>query len=215
MQASVNVQKRTESGKKIAKRLRREGKIPGVFYFHGEESTNLIVDSKELLGVISDEISLINLKFDDESERQCVIRDIQFDPVNSQPVHIDFMGIKQGEKIHIIIPLHIEGTPKGVKDGGGILQQSTREVEIECLPRDIPEHLSVDVSSLDVGESIHIRDLSFEKITILSEPERSIATVIAPKVVKEEAVEGEELAEVEGEQVEPEVIGKSDKEEGE
>ena len=189
MQASVNVQKRTESGKKIAKRLRREGKIPGVFYFHGEESTNLIVDSKELLGVISD--------------------------VNSQPVHIDFMGIKQGEKIHIIIPLHIEGTPKGVKDGGGILQQSTREVEIECLPRDIPEHLSVDVSSLDVGESIHIRDLSFEKITILSEPERSIATVIAPKVVKEEAVEGEELAEVEGEQVEPEVIGKSDKEEGE
>lgn len=215
MQASVNVQRREETGKKYPKKIRREGKLPGVFYFRGEDPIPLVVDKKELLSVISDESGVINLKFDDNSEKECVVREIQFDPINSQPIHIDFMGIKKGEKINTLVPLYLEGTPNGVKDGGGILQQTTREIEIECLPRNIPDHLSVDVSSLDLGDSIHVRDLPYEDITILSDPERSIATVIAPKVVKEEAAEAEEIIEVEEEQAEPEVIGKGEKEEGE
>ena len=99
------------------------------------------------------------------------------------------------------------GTPRGVKDGGGILQQTAREIEIECLPRYIPEHLEVDVTSLDVGESIHVSDLNFENMVILNEAHQSVVTVVAPRVAHVEEAEVPEAIEEE-EQAEPEVISK-------
>lgn len=205
------VSARNETGKQSSKRLRREGKLPGIFYFHGEDSKTLSVDKKDLIRLLSTEAGVVSLKFADEQEKQCVIREVQYDPVSSAPVHVDFLGIKKGEKLHLVVPVHLIGIPIGVKDDGGILQESSRELEIECLPRDIPEHLEVDVTSLGVGESIHISDLSFENITMLSEPERAVATVVAPRVIREAEPEVSEITEEE-EQAEPKVISKGAKE---
>ena len=210
-EAILNVQSRTKTGKQLSKKLRRDGKLPGIFYFHGEESVTLTIDKKDLLHLLSSEVGVINLKFADNNERQCVVREIQYDPVSSAPVHIDFLGIKHGEKVQLVVPLHLMGTPKGVKDGGGVLQQSMRDIEIECLPRNIPEYLNVEVSSLDMGESLHLGELSFDNVTILGDLERAVATVIAPRIVREEEGEVPEVIEEE-EQAEPEVISKGSKE---
>jgi len=202
-EAVLNVHPRNETGKQFSKRLRREGRLPGIFYFHGEDSIKLSLDRKELVKLLSSEVGVLNLKFDDDNERQCVIREVQYNPVSNYPVHIDFLGIKRGEKITLVIPIHLVGTPKGVKDGGCILEQSTREIEIECLPRYIPEHLEIDVTSLDIGQTLHVSDINYENITILSDAERLIATVVAPRVTRAGEAEAPE-----GVAAEPEVIGK-------
>ena len=210
----LNVNKRNLINKQETKRIRREGKVPAIFYHHGEDSVSLTVDKKEFLKLMSSEVNVVNLLFEDNIERQCVIREIQFDPVTSSPIHIDFLGIKKGEKVHLEVPLHLTGTPKGVKDEGGILQHSIREISIECLPQHIPEHLEIDITSLEIGQSLHFGDLHFENLTILNDPENVIASVVAPRIAKEQEVT-EEFELGQEETTEPEVIRKSSAEEEE
>ena len=210
----LNVNKRNLINKQETKRIRREGKVPAIFYHHGEDSVSLTVDKKEFLKLMSNEVNVVNLLFEDNIERQCVIREIQFDPVTSSPIHIDFLGIKKGEKVHLEVPLHLTGTSKGVKDEGGILQHSIREISIECLPQHIPEHLEIDITSLEIGQSLHFGDLHFENLTILNDPENVIASVVAPRIAKEQEVT-EEFELGQEETTEPEVIRKSSAEEEE
>ncbi|MFQ5649609.1 MAG: 50S ribosomal protein L25 [bacterium] len=201
----LNVEARMTIDKKENKRLRRSGRVPAVYYIHGEAPIPLSIDAKEFKSVIYSESSVIDLALDGKKKMKCVVRDVQWHPVAGHPLHVDFMGIKLTEKVNVTIPVHVVGTSTGVKNAGGVMQQVLRELAIECLPLDIPEHLEVDISDLDVGDAIHVGDISIEGVKILNDADQSIAIVRPPTVAKEpEAVE-EEVAE-------PEVVGEKKEE---
>ncbi len=212
-ETALNVQTRKESGKEVAKRIRREGWIPGVYYFHGKKATPLMINKKELFQFLHDQSGLVTINIDGKDTKKCIIRDLQMDPILQEPIHVDLMGVDLKEKIQLTVYVHLTGEPKGVTDEGGILNQNLRELEIECLPTDIPEYIEVDVGHLDINESVLVSEVEQEKFVILGEPERSIATV-TPPTLEEELEEGEEEEELE----EPEVIsrgGEEEEEEGE
>lgn len=198
--------KRNDFGKGAARRLRRQGFIPAVYYSHGEKAIPLSVDEKTLLYFMQKAHGLIELNIEGIKKNQkCIFKDIQYDPVTDEILHVDFQGVKMGEKITMTVPLVLKGTPVGVKSGG-ILEHLIREIEIECLPRYIPEYLELDVSELKIGDVIHIKDLQFENIKILEDPEETVVLIEMPR--KAEVIEVEEEAEetLFEEPTEPEVI---------
>lgn len=211
MEIVLNANKREDTGKKLSKSLRREGRVPGVYYIHGEDSVPVSVDIKELRNIIHSEASIIGLKVDGGKVTQSVIRDIQWDPIYGDPLHVDFMGINLKEKLQVTLPVYVVGTPLGVSQDGGILQHIVREIEVECLPLDIPEHLEVDVSNLEIGDTIRIEDLPVDrdKVEVLNEPDQTVAVVRPPVTIPEPEEEA-----LEEEPTEPELIGEK-KEEGE
>lgn len=199
----LEVQARKDLGKKATKQLRRLGKLPGIYYFHGQDSIPVTIDEKALRQLLHAETNIVDLHFEDGDETKCVIREIQWDPIFDRPLHVDFMGIKLTESISVSVPLHLIGTPVGVSQQGGVLQHIIREIELEGLPLDLPEHIDVDVSNLDIGDAIRVEDLSIEKVTILDDMAQTIAVVRPPTVVAEPTEEAEEeIAE------EPELVGK-------
>jgi large subunit ribosomal protein L25 len=204
---TLNLSPRKDIGTSFAKRLRRDGKIPGIYYFHGQKSIPFQVDKKDLLVLKSHESGLISIVLNGETHK-CVVREIQFDPITHAPVHIDFMGISMTEKIHISVPIHFTGMAIGVKNGG-ILQQIVREIEIECFPADMPEHIEVDVTNLNIGESLALRDVHAEKFKILADGNLTLVNVAVPRAAEEKAPT--EVTEEEAK--EPELVGKKEKEE--
>lgn len=208
----LQVSKRDAVGKKEVKRLRRLGRLPGVFYIHGEEPVPVSMEEKQLRDVLHVETNVVDLHFvDDDTKTKCVIREVQWDPVYDSPLHVDLMGIKLTEKISVSVPIHLIGTPVGVSQNGGVLQHILREIELEGLPLEIPEHIEVDVSGLDVGDAVRIEDLSLDKVEILGEPNWSIAVVRPPTVIAEEPEVEEEVEEG----AEPELVGREKDEEEE
>jgi len=210
MPAVIEAKRREAVGKKNSKKHRNEGLTPGVYYFHGNEAVPILLDSLKLTQFLTGHRGLIDLKIEGEKEPlKCFLKEYQVDPVTDIPIHIDFQGVKMGEKMIVGVPVVLRGTPAGVK-AGGIMEHITRELEIECLPSHLPEILEVDVSQLNIGDSIHIKELNFANIRILDDPEETVVLVEAPRiVVEEEVVEEEEMAE-------PELIGeKKEGEEGE
>jgi large subunit ribosomal protein L25 len=210
---SLTSVRRSATGKGVARKLRAAGKVPGVFYGRGDAAIPLELGSKELETVLSGADGsnvIVDLQVEGvaEADRKAIIREVQRDPVRGLILHIDLQHISLTEKIHVEVPVVLVGTPVGVKDGGGILEHLLRELEVECLPTDIPPHVSVDVSGLAIGQSIHVRDLLLENLTIETEAGRTVATVVPPTVL-EEAKPVEEAA------VEPELIAKEKKEEEE
>lgn len=201
----LSVERRTQTGKQFAKKLRRAGQVPGIYYLHGEETIPITLPEKELTKVLLSEANLIDVTFDGRKVK-CIVREVQYDPVSGAPLHVDLMGIKLTEKITVEVPVRLVGVPKGVKETGGILNQQLREVEIECLPTEIPEHIDVDVSHLGIGDAIHVRDLALGNIKVLEDPETSIAVVTPPTVMKEVAEEAAPAP------TEPEVIGRKKEE---
>lgn len=215
---------REDTGKGAARKLRADGYIPGVVYGEGADPRSLYVSNYEFVKMVSKASSrniLIDLQFEGESEsRKVLIKDIQMDPVTSSVVSIDLLMISMDKEISMSVPISLIGTPEGVKNMGGILEFLHREVEISCLPGNIPEKIDMDVSEMKIGDTLHYEDLVAEQYTVLSNPRVSICTVVAPTVIKEpvavaaegeEVPEGEEAAEAaeaapEGEQKEPEVI---------
>ncbi len=215
-QVTLEVEKRESQGKGPAKRLRAEGKIPAIFYGHGEKSIPLTIDAKmfhNILHAHAAENIIFDVKIPGQKNPfKAIIREVQHHPVRGDILHLDLLHISMKKKLHVSVPIVLVGSPLGVREKGGILQHILHELEIECLPGEIPEHIEVDVTELDVGDSIHIRDLSLEKVNILTEAQRSIATVVPPTVIKAPVVEEEELVEEEGLE-EPELIEKERKEE--
>jgi len=208
MSAVIEAQKRNEFGKKGSKILRRQGNTPGVYYINGEPAIPLLFDSKIITKFLNASHGLIDLKIDGEKgARKCVLKEIQRDPVTGKYLHVDFLGVKMGEKIIVTIPLVLRGVSLGTK-AGGILEHLIRELEIECFPRHLPEKLEIDVSDLEIGDSIHISDLNFEDIKILDDPDETVVVVEAPRLVVEEELEEEEITE-------PELIGEKKEEEEE
>jgi large subunit ribosomal protein L25 len=194
---------RDQFSKGVNNRLRKEGKVPGVFYSKHEDPLPIEVVEKNLNPLVfTSKTHLLSLKTNKGQEFDCIIKDIQFDPVTDRVVHFDLFGLTKGEKIQIEVPLQFKGAPVGIKEGG-ILQQVLHKLDVECFPKDIPQSLEIEISELKLGDAIHVRDLSFENIEILSAPEAVIVAVTHPKVEKVTAEEEAAAA-----PAEPEVIGK-------
>jgi large subunit ribosomal protein L25 len=196
--------RRSGIGKGVARKLRQTGSIPAVYYGRGEDPIVLTVVVKELEDVIlkaegSNVIVDLKVDGDGSGDRKALIREIQRDPVGGHILHLDLQHISLTERITVEVPIVLTGIPIGVKDGGGILEHLLREVEVECLPTDIPSRLEIDVSALNIGDSLHVSDLKTEKATILTEGERPIAAVVPPTVLEEAkpAEEGEAATEPE------------------
>jgi len=209
---SLECTRRDGIGKGIARKLRAEGRVPAVFYGRGENSIPLIVGLKELELVIhksagSNVIVDVKISGDAAKDRKALIREIQRDPVAGSILHFDLQHISLTERITVEVPVVLLGIPTGVKDSGGILEHLLREVEVECLPTDIPSKLEVDVSGLNIGDTLHVSDLKADRVEIKTEADRAIATVVPPTIL-EEVKPAEEAA-----PVEPELISKEKKEE--
>jgi large subunit ribosomal protein L25 len=181
---AINAVSRQTTGKKFAKQLRRDGKIPGIFYAHGEEEIKLTFDHKDVKKLMGIEVSLIDVSIDKKKAKKCIVKEIQSDPVTGRPVHLDVMGVSLTEKITVTIPVHLKGEPIGVKEEGGTLTFSLHELEISCLPLDLPENVIIDVAELKLGDSIHVRDIKIDKVEILNDSEVSIVSVTKTRAAK-------------------------------
>ncbi len=208
----IEAQKRTKIDKSSRSALRKEGKVPAIFYSKHHDPLPVQFTERAIHPLVfTSKTSLITLNVEGHEELDCIIKDVQFDPVTEKIVHIDLLGLKKGEKIQIEVPVQLVGNPIGIKEGG-ILQHTLHKLQIECLPINIPEHLEINVAELKLGQAIHVEDIKFDNFDILSAPESIIAAVTHPKVEKEAAPVAGETAEV----AEPEVIAKGkpqDKEE--
>ncbi len=222
------VEVREGTGKGPARRLRASGRVPAVCYGRGAKSLGISLDplalDQLLKGSTAGMNTLIALQVEGGGEyhgKPMLVKELQRNPVSGQILHADLYAVNLQEAIQVSVPIHLEGSPEGVKMGG-ILDQTLREVELECMPQAIPEELRLDVSELLVGQSLHVRDLSVpEGATLLSDLDLSVVTVATPAVEEEpvaEAVEGEPLAEGEeapdAEKAEGEAGADSEKKEG-
>jgi large subunit ribosomal protein L25 len=195
---------REKHGTQQAKKVRRAGDVPGIFYFHGKESIPFSVNGKTLMATLSKEPTLIDVHFNTGDNQKCIVRDTQYHPISHAIIHIDFMGIQLDEKITVSVPVHFTGISIGVKNDGGILQHVMREIEIECLPGDIPEAIELDVTELGLGDSLTVADVVTKNFVIIGEPDRTIVTIAIPRAVEEAVVE--EVAAESG--AEPELVGR-------
>lgn len=207
--AKLSATVRSGTGKGVSRSLRREGQIPGVIYGHAREAQSLAIPAREferLLERIEAASTVIELAIDGSVSRT-LIREIQRHPFKKQVLHIDFQELVAGEKVTVKVPLTLVGTPEGVRLGGGILDQTLRELSIEVDPANIPAHIDVDVSGLGLGKSLHVSDLQLpEGVEALDDAGSTVCVVAAPKVVEETpAAEGG---------AEPEVIRAKKPEEG-
>lgn len=185
-------------------KLRKLGRVPGIFYSRVNKPIPVEVSEKEIKPfVFTSKTHLISLAIENDKSYDCVLKDVQFDPVTDSIIHFDLLGLIEGEKFQMEVPIQLKGTAIGVKEGG-IVQQVLHKLEIECLPQHIPQFLSIDITNLKLGDAIHPSELSFDNITILTPPESVIVTVVHPKVEKEPVL-GEAAEEA---PTEPEVIGK-------
>lgn len=214
-QVSLTAESRTNVGKGAARALRREGRIPAVIYGHGRESQPLSVDHKSvgrLLEAIGGEATLIDIAIDGAAAGQAIVREVQRNPVKrSDVIHLDLYAVVAGEPIIVEVPVHIEGTADGVRNFGGVLDLHLHRVTIKCLPRNLPDRITIDVTALLVGEAIHVRDVTVPNAELMHDGDVSIVGVLASRV--EEAP-----AAAEGGEAEPEVInqkGKADEAETE
>ena len=209
---------REGKGKEKARKSRHQGLLPAVVYGHREETIPITLDPKELFKILrggAGERTLINLTIEGLEggpiTKTVILKEKQVDPVKRTMLHVDLYTVAMDEKIHVDIPVHLIGKAHGV-ELGGVLEQVLREIEVECLPGDIPSSIDIDVSSLDIGDAIHVGDITLEKAEIQLEPDQTIVTVVPPTVYEEPVVEEEvaEEEEVEGEEKKEE---KAEKEE--
>jgi len=209
---TLTAQSRGETGKGAARRLRREGHVPAVIYGTGRDPEALLVARPDLEKVLSEVggSTVVELKIG-KKKLQTLVREVQRHPTRLDVIHIDFLEIHAGEKFTVRSPIHLVGSPIGVRTQGGVLDQILRDLEIRVLPKDLPEYIEVDVNELHVGQSLHVRDIVVPNADVLEEPDATVCTVIAPRVEVEVPVAVEEEEELE----EPELIRKPKGEEGE
>jgi large subunit ribosomal protein L25 len=201
---------RTKKGKSGVRSLRREEKIPAILYGHGEESVLLQINEKDIRLMEGTE----HFTIDFGKQMDVIIKDMQIHPTTSKILHIDFQHLHRGESVKIKVSVVIEGAEVIIKRGD-IFEQILQEVEIECLPKDIPSEIKIDVSELKMGDSIHLNDLPPIKGKFITPLESTVVTVLSPKVI-EEKLPDEEIPEgEEGEEGEKEGESKKEDEKGE
>jgi large subunit ribosomal protein L25 len=207
----VQAKVRDGRGKNDARRTRREGMVPITVYGGGVETVAAVAQLSELAAILRSESgrnTIFTIDVEGVGASEVMFHDRQIDPVKGRLIHADLTRLVKGQKIEVTVPIHLVGEPIGVKEKQGVLEQTIRELEIRCEPREIPDSLELDVSHLDVHDVLHVSDVKVsETIEILTDADQVIATVgiVKEEVVAAPAVEGEEP-------VEPEVIGKGKKE---
>lgn len=206
---AVTAEVRKDIGKK-AKQLLRQGKVPGIYYGHGQKNIPIAIGEIVLQPLYkSSAANIINLTLDDGSAHTCILRDVQFDPVTDRPIHFDLFGLNENEELTIEVPVTVTGTAQGVRDGG-ILQHILHRLRISCLPKNIPDRLEINVETLEINKSIHVRDLTIANVKVLENESSTVVAVVPPTVLKEaEAAPGALPTEVAP--TEPEVIAKGKK----
>ena len=209
--AALIASTRSSVGKGGARKLRAAGKLPAVIYGHARTPLSLTLDNREverLLEKIAAASTVIELSIDGKASRT-LIREIQRDPVRRTIVHIDFQELMAGEKVNVRVRLAFEGSPAGVREGGGIFEEALHELEIEVDPADIPDRITVDITELKLGHSYHVTDIKLPAgVKLVTDPSVTICLCSAPK---EEEAAATAVAAVEGEAAapaEPELIRK-------
>ena len=192
----LEVTKRDGSGKKSSKQVRREGGIPGVYYSHdSKESVSFSIEKKELFEAQKSGANIFNISVG-AKKRNVIFKSVQYHPVTDDILHIDLYGVKMDEKITVKVSIHLTGDATGVKDEGGVLNSPTSEIEVACLPMDIPNAIEVDVTKLSIGDSMQVVDIKLDdKLTLMSSPDAVVASVTHAMREEEPVVEeeGEDL----------------------
>jgi len=208
----VQAKQREGRGKNDARRARRDGMVPITLYGAGGETVAAVAPLRDLAAILRTEAgrnTIFTIDIEGVGESEVMFHDRQIDPVKGRLIHADLTRLVKGQKIEVTVPLHLTGEPVGVREKQGVLEQVIREIDVRCQPRDIPDSIDVDVTNLDVHDTLHVSDIKVgEGVEILTDGDHVIATV---GIVREEVAaplpgEGEEPAE-------PEVIGKGKKEE--
>lgn len=209
---------RTETGKGAMRKLRAKGMIPAVLYGSKEETLALALVERDLRRVFRAnwETAILELTIEGKEKKECsaIVKDVQQHPATGRVLHLDLQYIHKGEKIRLVIPVHLNGDPRGVKEMGGILEHGPRELHVRCMPRHIPDSIEIDVSELGIQDSIHLRDVidRFPDVEFLDEHDTTLAIVVPPKV---EAEKVEDELEEDADAAEPEVITKGKDEKAE
>ncbi|HYE94609.1 MAG TPA: 50S ribosomal protein L25 [Rubricoccaceae bacterium] len=181
-------------GKSAARALRREGRVPAVLYGHHQEPVHFSVGALDLRPLIhTSETHRVALKLDGETF-DCILKDVTFHPVTEYPLHVDFQALRMDEKLTLTVPVTVTGQAPGIREGGE-LSQPLHELEIRCLPADIPGHVEVDVSALQIGDSIHVSDIELPNVEILTSAELPVVLVHTARVM---ALEEETATPTEG-----------------
>ena len=184
--------KRTAFGSKGAKELRQEGKIPGVFYYKGEESINLSFDKKTLLKSLQMGGHIFELELDG-NKQYAMIKEVQYHPITDEIIHIDFMRVRREEKITISVPIAFVGESIGVNEGG-VMMQSLTSLEVSCLPENVPKQVTMDITELEMNSSLTVADIAVSKeFDVLTLNDVTVVSVQAPKEEEEPVVEEEEV----------------------
>jgi large subunit ribosomal protein L25 len=187
--ANLKASTRDGGGKGVARKLRGSGRVPAVLYGHGDRTQSLSVDAHELdllLHHVNAENTIIGLDIDG-SRTDVLIREIQKHPYRPEYQHVDFLQVHGDEMLKLDIPVRLVGTPVGVRDDGGVLDQVIYDLHIECLPRNIPDSAEVDISEMKIGDSLRVSDIKLPNVTILNEADQAVAVVTQPRVHEEEA----------------------------
>jgi large subunit ribosomal protein L25 len=218
MEAILEATSRDTFGKNEARRTRRDGRVPGVLYGEGKAATPIAVEPRALLKILHSESganTLISLKLTGAGDTRVLVKDFQLDPITHQVLHADFYRVALDKQLQVTIPITVKGEPKGVKQQGGILEFVRREVEVSCLPLDIPEHIEVDVTELMLHQGIRLRDVAINpKWTPITEPDAMLVHVIMPRAEEVAATpEAAAGAAATATPAEPEVIKKGKKDE--
>ena len=216
-QAKLEVQQRNAFGKQSARDLRKEGGVPAVLYGRAQDTVAIQLDARtfrQFLRTYGENV-IINMEVSAGNTETVIIKEIQRHPVDKQRlIHADFIRISLDEPVTSAVPVVLVGNPIGVQEGG-VLEFPLRQVSLHCLPMQIPNEITIDVGHLDIGDAVHVSELTLdEEIDILDEPERIIATVSQPRIQLEDEVteaeegEGEEAEATEEQPTEPEIISR-------
>ena len=214
--ATLKATLRDEPGKSAARRMRREGRIPAVIYGRGEETRSLSLDAHDFEMLVkrhSLDTTLIDLEITGGKKKdgkvRALVSEVQKHPYKPFYLHVDFQQIHAGEKVTVEVPIRLIGTPEGVR-AGGVLQHTLHELELECAVEVIPEAIEVDVTGLDIGDSVHVGELTLpEGVEVLIDSSRTVCTVAAPTVLEVTDEEAEAAV------AEPELVGEEAEEGGE
>jgi len=203
---TIQAQKREAHGSRAARRLREEGKLPGIVYGHGEDPQNVIVGTRELAGAVRHGQHIVQLELDGQT-KQVLIKDVQYDHLAMTPVHVDFLRVDLHQRVTVTVPLEFKGTPAGIAEGG-IFESTMGDIEVECTVTEIPSSIRVTTTELKIGDAIHVRDLQLPpNVAAKASPEAIVCAVrakAAEEVVAAPVAEGAEPAE-------PEIITRREK----
>lgn len=210
MDTTLNLRTRNDSGKGVARKLRRAGRVPGVIYGGGESPVLVSMEARAALNLfqsISVENTILQLTVDDSESERALVREVQVHPYRTELLHVDFLRVQRGVAIEVHVPIHITGVPEGVKLGG-VLDQVLHDIVVKCVPSRIPPSIDIDVTDLGPGEVVRAGDLELpEDVVGISDPDLTVCAVVTAKVAEEEeeeeAVEGEGEAEDETPDAEP------------